>query len=101
MAGFNIDQVSERVYRVSGDLVFATAVEVLLAGKRLLSVSSKVTFDLGGVTRTDSAGLAVLLEWIDAGRGTGAVIEYLNLPRSLLDIARLSNAESLLGLKAD
>lgn len=101
MAGFTIDQAGDGICRVSGDLGFATAAEILPAGGRMLSGRSDVTFDLKGVKHTDSAGLAVLLEWIDLGRRKGAAIKFLNIPASLLDIAQLSNAESLLGLNTD
>lgn len=101
MTGFTIEQAAEREYRISGDLVFATAKEILAAGEKLLENTSVVTFDLEGVSHTDSAGLAVLLEWMAIGRGSGADIRYRNLPESMLEIARMSNALSLLGRDAD
>jgi phospholipid transport system transporter-binding protein len=92
-----IDPVSEGVYRVKGDLVFATAPGVLEAARRLFQGGSgELVFDLSEVARTDSAGLAVLLEWLDAGRASGVGVSFRNLPAALLDIARLSNAEALL-----
>ena len=101
MTGFTIEQAAEREYRIGGDLVFATAKEILAAGEKLLENTSVVTFDLEGVSHTDSAGLAVLLEWMAIGRGSGADIRYRNLPESMLEIARMSNALSLLGRDAD
>ena len=92
-----IAPVSEGVYRVKGDLVFATAPGVLDAARRLFEGSPRaLVFDLSDVARTDSAGLAVLLEWLDTGRAAGVGVSFRNLPAALLDIARLSNAEGLL-----
>ncbi len=95
--GAVIDPVSEGVYRVKGDLVFATAPSVLDAAGRLFEGGpGALVFDLCEVARTDSAGLAVLLEWLDAGRASGVHVSFRNLPAALLDVARLSNAEGLL-----
>lgn len=96
MTGTVIDSVGSGVYRVTGDLVFATANETLAHGRRLIPGQRSLTFDLAGVSRSDSAGLAVLLEWIDVARGAGVALAFTNLPGPLLDIARLSNAEALL-----
>ena len=99
MAKVVIDSVGSGVYRLTGDLVFATANETLEYGRKLIPGQRALTFDLEGVSRSDSAGLAVLLELIDAARRAGVELAFVNLPGPLLDIARLSNAESLLGLE--
>lgn len=39
--------------------------------------------DLGGVSRADSAGVALLLEWIRDAREEQATLEFVNAPRQM------------------
>ena len=86
----------EGLLLVSGDLVFVTVPALLEKASRLLAGRREVAIDLAEVTHADSAGLALLLEWIDRGRSDGCLIRFRNIPSSLLRIARLSNVEALL-----
>ena len=83
-------------FLVSGDLTFATVAPLLEEGSRLLAGITGPVIDLREVTHCDSAGLALLLEWLDRGQAKGAQIRFRHLPESLLRIARLSNLDSLL-----
>ena len=63
---------------------------------RLLKPGKGLAIDLGGVTSANSAGLALLLEWLDLARSRRVDLHYLNLPESLVRIADFSNLQSLL-----
>jgi phospholipid transport system transporter-binding protein len=52
--------------------------------------------DCAGVTRADSAGLAVLLDWLAWGRRKSRALSLTNLPESLIAIARISEVDELL-----
>ena len=52
--------------------------------------------DLAQVTHTDSAGLALLVEWLREGSRRGARIELLNLPAQMLALAGAANLEQML-----
>ena len=52
--------------------------------------------NLGEVTRVDSAGLALLLEWLRLARSEGRAMRFTALPDKLLAIARLSGVDGLL-----
>jgi len=52
--------------------------------------------DCSGVARADSAGLAVLLDWLAWGRRKSRTVSLENLPASLLAIAKISEVEGLL-----
>ncbi|MCB1762801.1 MAG: STAS domain-containing protein [Gammaproteobacteria bacterium] len=91
-----IVRTGEGRFQVSGDLVFATVPALLQKAAPLLAQSRVVTLDLAAVGHCDSAGLALLLEWVATGASVGQRISFLNLPEALVGIARLSNAESLL-----
>ncbi len=83
---------------VNGELTFATARNARELGVLLLqgSRAERIVIDCAGVTRADSAGLAVLLDWLAWGRRRSCPVSLLNLPASLLAIARISEVDELL-----
>jgi len=83
---------------VTGELTFATAREARQLGVMVLegSTAQTIVVDCKGVTRADSAGLAVLLDWLALGRRTSRTITLENLPDSLVAIARISEVDGLL-----
>ncbi len=83
-------------FRIHGDLVFETVGDLLPAGEALFRDHRSLRLDLSGVGDSDSAGIALLLEWLAAARRRGGRIQFLGLPDSMLRIARLSNLEPLL-----
>lgn len=83
-------------YRLSGCFGFATAAAALARGEREFAAHSQVELDLAGVTATDSAGLAVLLAWVDGARKRGHRLRYVQLPEQLLGIAKITETAALL-----
>jgi phospholipid transport system transporter-binding protein len=84
---------------VNGELTFAAVPDLLEQGAALLAMhSAPVRVDLGGVTRADSAGLALLIEWLRLARARRADIEFRNVPPQMLAIARVSGLDSVLPL---
>lgn len=82
--------------RLAGELSFRTAAELLRQGADRFEGASRFRIDLAGVTRADSAGLALLLEWLKRCRLRRQDLLLDNLPDSLLALARLSNLDDLL-----
>ena len=82
--------------RVEGALDFDSVSPLLTAGDALLKRNGQLAIDLGGVSSANSAGLALLLEWLDLARSRRVDLHYLNLPESLVRIADFSNLQSLL-----
>lgn len=63
-------------------------------------VGGEVVVDLGSVTRADSAGLALLIEWLRLARRQNLTITYRNLPAQLLQIAHVSELQDVLPIQA-
>ena len=84
-------------FRLAGVLDFST-VDRALRDRGLAAFGSKrgLILDLAGVTRANSAGLALLLEWLDQAASGNLELRFTNLPASLTAIARMSNVEDLL-----
>jgi len=83
-------------YRLSGELSFRTVPDLLRQSQALFEGCSTFVVDLQEVTRADSAGLALLLEWLQGCRRRQQDLFFRNLPRALGDIARVSNLGPLL-----
>jgi len=83
---------------VTGELTFATAREARQIGILVLESSraERIVVDCTAVSRADSAGLAVLLDWLAWGRRRSRPLSLQNLPASLIAIARISEVDELL-----
>ena len=88
-------------FRVSGVLDASTAREVLEQSESRFAQSTEmgkeIHVDLGGVGESDSAGLALLIEWLRAARQAGQVIRFANVPAQIDALARISEVEELIG----
>ena len=95
---FTLSQVTPGVLRAEGALTFATARAARATGTAALSAAATgpVEIDCGAVNPADSAGLAVLLDWLAVARGTGRSLRYVNLPQDLEALARISEVQELL-----
>jgi phospholipid transport system transporter-binding protein len=98
-----LDQ-SGNVVRISGSLTFETVAEFrrsqATAMNALFAAEKAVTIDLESVTRTDSAGLALLLHWLRAATRADSTVELSNLPTQLLAIARTCKLDAQLPISA-
>jgi phospholipid transport system transporter-binding protein len=97
MSEISLDPNDPDLLRVNGELSFATVPRLLESGAALLAGRrAPVLLDLGGVTRADSAGLALLVEWLRVARGLRTDILYRNVPPQMLAIARVSGLDGVL-----
>ncbi len=98
MADAQLVENGDGSWLLQGELDFASVPSVLRhAGVNMLG-KERVTVDLKGVTRADSAGLALLVEWLRESELAGNSIEFVNVPAQLLSIARVSGLEDILSL---
>lgn len=84
---------------VRGALSFETARGACDLGIKLFKRSRKapqIVIDCGGVTDADSAGLAVLLEWLKWALKNQRPMAFQNLPEAIRAVARISEVEPLL-----
>jgi phospholipid transport system transporter-binding protein len=96
VTAFRIEPAGDGRLAATGELGFATAAKALQAGLALIGAGRDCTVDLGGITAGDSAGLAVLVEWLSAARARGATLRYENVPGQILAVARISDLDELL-----
>ena len=98
----NIKSSSDGRWQVSGELSLKTVSGLVSKGRDLFNSNSNgsndLNVDLSGVSRADSAGLALLIEWQRQAQGQNRSICFHNIPSQMLAIARLSGVDDLLSL---
>ena len=90
---------SGEAVHIKGQLTFATANEALAASQGLFVRKKKLTLDLAGVEATDSAGLALLVEWIGEAKRAGCKLKLSHVPKQALALARISEVQKLLPMR--
>jgi phospholipid transport system transporter-binding protein len=96
MSKFELKDLGEGHFALDGEMTFETAERILLASEEPFEQHTRIEVDLAGVTRSDSAGLALLLEWITWANHTVREIRFLSMPERVLAIARTTEVEQLL-----
>jgi phospholipid transport system transporter-binding protein len=93
-----ISQPEGKTLHLSGDLVIGSVTTLLNQAHSLFAQHGQIVIDFKDVPRVDSAGLALLLEWVEWARNNDASIQFRNVPDALIRIAKLSNVEGMLPL---
>lgn len=83
---------------LEGELGFASVPDILAHPGADISGTTAIEVDLRGVTRADSAGLALLVEWLRESERAGQQITFINVPQQLLSIARVCGLDEILSL---
>ena len=96
MAVFGIRATAPGRLVASGAMNYDSAAEALRAGLALIPRGQACTIDLARVREADSAGLAVLVEWLATARRRETTIRYEGVPAQILAVARLSDLDDLL-----
>lgn len=84
-------------FAIEGDITFDTVGSLLDYGTKQFEPHSHVVVDLAGVADSDSAGLALLIEWVTWANHSVREMVYENVPDRLMNIAAISEVEDLLG----
>lgn len=96
MTGFKLEDLGGGKFALSGQMVFGTAGQILYRSEPMFEEHTRIEVDLSGVTHTDSAGLALLLEWITWANHTVREIRFVGTPEKIDAIARTTEVDHLL-----
>lgn len=85
-------------FLAEGPLTFGTARAARQLGLDALDrvTDGALVIDCQGITAADSAGLAVLLDWLAAARAQGRTLSFAHLPQGLAALGRISDVNELL-----
>jgi phospholipid transport system transporter-binding protein len=86
---------------IHGDLNFSSVPVLWNDCCSLFPERTELEIDLSHVQRSDSAGLALLVECLRQAHQTGKSIRFLNIPGQMLAMARVSSLDQVLPLQRD
>jgi phospholipid transport system transporter-binding protein len=96
MDGFTLEDLGDGHFALAGAVTFDTAEQILRASEQPFEEHTRLEIDLSGVTLSDSAGLALLLEWVTWANHTVREIRYSGMPERVMAIAKTTEVDDLL-----
>lgn len=91
-----LDRDADGALRLTGRLGFDNVAELQGLLTPHLGGRDDLVIDLGGVVRSDSAGLALLVGWLRLAHRAGARLRFRNMPAQLTAMAKVSQVHGLL-----
>ena len=95
MTKLAISQVDGQHFGVSGELTRNSIGDERLLNNKLLTKHKIIYFDLSGVSRVDTAGLAWLIHSFAELKQQGIRLELQNLPEQLQNLMQLGQVTTL------
>ena len=97
-AAVELKESSPGKFAARGPLTFATARAARELGLAAFGAASgqKIDIDCSGITSSDSAGMAVLLDWLAFAKRSGRSMHFDSLPQQVQAIAQISDVLELL-----
>jgi len=83
---------------LSGTLSIKTVPVIWRQGLDLFNQAPSLMLDLSDIKRSDSAGVALLVDWMRFARSHNKPISYINMPQQMLAIVRASGLDAILPL---
>ena len=84
-------------FLVSGVLTFATVTKVFANSKNLFKdAPDHLVIDLTEVERADSAGLALLVEWLAVATHLNRTLTFEHVPEQLTTLASMCSVDKIL-----
>lgn len=91
MSKLSLTEQAPGNYTVEGSLTFAAIdKQTVKSSFKFLKGIDRISIDLAKVEATDSAGLALMIEWIKLSRMSHIKLSFKNIPEQLLALAKLS-----------
>ncbi len=98
MTDAQLETLSPGHYRLSGELSFASVPALLGQAQTLFGDAGDIRVSLAGVSRADSAGVALLIEWRRESDHRGRSIAFTDIPPQMLALAQVCGVDELLAL---
>ncbi len=92
-----ITQQNPQQYLITGTVDFSTVPELMRQAKsyfKTCQAAAEVKIDLSAIVACNSAGLALMLEIVKDAKTNNITVKFINLPDTLLTIARAYGVES-------
>ncbi len=89
MTPLTLTQHTTGLLEIAGDLTFATINKKTVLLCDFKTLDSNIIMDFSQVHSSDSAGLALLIEWIKLSQAAQRQLKFRYLPEQLLTLAQL------------
>ncbi len=96
MSSYTLEDRGDGRFALAGEMTFSTVENILDESESQFGQHTRLEVDLSGITGSDSAGLALLLEWITWANHTVREIRFTEMPERVLAIARTTEVDALL-----
>lgn len=83
-------------FKVYGALNADTVTDLLKRSDEAFKGATTLEIDLANVPEGDSAGLALMIEWLRLAKQRNQQIKFENVPEQIAALARISEVEKLL-----
>ncbi|NOT83432.1 MAG: STAS domain-containing protein [Methylococcaceae bacterium] len=93
-----ISEVNSGLFAVKGDLTFTTINQHTLKAIDCSLSDVSIRIDLQEVATTDSAGLALMIEWLKISKKHSGKLSFINIPLQLQALAKISGFDQNLSL---
>jgi phospholipid transport system transporter-binding protein len=90
MSKLTVTELSPGNYSVEGCLTFNSIDKNSPRSFAFLKGIDSICIDLAKVEATDSAGLALMIEWIKLSKANKIKLSFKNIPQQILALAKLS-----------
>ena len=82
--------------RVRGELDFDTVADMWATTEAPILLEPILRVDLGGVQRSNSAGVALLVQWLRQARRRQVELVFIDVPAQMREIVRVADLEQVL-----
>ncbi len=99
----SLERGADGTLRLAGALDFANAPVLWRQGRAIFEAGGAVSreIDLAAVERTDSAGVALLIDWTRQARAQGGNLRLRHVPQQMLAIVQASGVQAVFDIADD
>lgn len=93
-----LNKANDHEWVLQGPLNVSTIRRIWLKGHALIdqSPAKQISLNLQDLTDSDSASVALLIDWFRYAKRRGKTLRLNHVPEKMLDIIRLSNLQTIL-----
>lgn len=95
MAGATVEREGDTL-RVRGELNFASVADLWRTTGPLFATDPPARVDLGGVSHANSAGVALLVDWLSQANHRQQELVFLNVPAQMKAIIQVADLDEVL-----
>lgn len=92
--------LTEQGCELSGPLTFDTVAVILQKLRPLIKSQDHFVVNLSGVTKSDSASLALMTALLRQGKKVHAIVQFTHIPVQLKDVMRVGGLDRILSVNS-